>query len=87
MADGLIKLSASQTDPSAAKGSDFKVAVPKAGMAEGANKLVNAPDSPGDAKPSDFKVAQSPKEGTALSIPCSVDLESGQVSPNVAKGY
>lgn len=80
----LIKLSKNQTDPGAATGKDFKVAVPAVGTDGKGNDLVTLPkaqESPRDVDGKNFPATTAKSEGTSVSIAASVDFTSGLVTP------
>jgi hypothetical protein len=92
MSEDLIKLSPAMADPGSVSGKDFKVAVPKAGEAGGANELVKlskSQESPRDVDGKDFPVSVNKGESSdaagKVSSTYTLDLKSGQLSPDVYK--
>lgn len=88
MKDSLMKLSVNQTNPGAAKASDFPVKVPAQGMEPGKDKLMDGVTDRREVKEESFTVGQSSsEEGTSVKCNWGVDLNDGQVTPNVEDSY
>lgn len=88
MKDSLIKLSVNQTNPGAAKASDFPAKVPAQGSEGGKDKLMDGVTDRRMVKEEDFKVGQSSsEEGTTVPCDWRVSFDDGQVVPNVEKSY
>jgi hypothetical protein len=86
----LVSLSKSLTDPSSTSAKDFKVAVPAEGKSGGDDSLVKMStkqESPRDVDGKDFSAStnkgESSDQPTKGSTAYSVDLNTGQLSPNV----
>lgn len=84
MKDSLIKLSVNQTNPGAAKASDFPAKVPAQGSESGKDKLLDGVTDRRQVKEESFTVGRSSsEEGTAVKCGWGVDFNDGQVTPNV----